>query len=171
MRVPPSIKRISQKHAAEKHDFGYQKDPHAKRARFTLLLHVFEMVLQRWVAYFVFCVALSQQSVSPKTDLPNILRSRVGTCANWADKSDLKTITALISVSHLQRTLFAKAPDRFHLFNGRELVCLPGYYRGLFKVFRWWRRLRAPFQPRQMPGIGPGDGTITHRPDQINEWD
>jgi hypothetical protein len=31
----------------KKHDFGDEKNPHAERARLALLLHVFEMVLQR----------------------------------------------------------------------------------------------------------------------------
>jgi hypothetical protein len=51
-----TIERVGQEHAAKEHDFRDQKYPHSQRARFTLLLHVLEMVLQRRVrGVFVSC--------------------------------------------------------------------------------------------------------------------
>jgi hypothetical protein len=42
--------------SAEEHDLGDQNDPHAERARFALLLHVFKVVLQRRMrGVFVSC--------------------------------------------------------------------------------------------------------------------
>src|SRR5204863_2107076 len=46
-RILRAIKRVSEEHATEEHDFGDEKHPHPERARFALLLHVFKMVLQR----------------------------------------------------------------------------------------------------------------------------
>jgi hypothetical protein len=48
-RILVAIQRVGEKHPTEKHYFGYQKYPHAERARFALLLHVLKVVLQRGV--------------------------------------------------------------------------------------------------------------------------
>ena len=61
-----TIERVGKKHPAKEHDFGDQKNPHAERASFALLLHVLEMVLQRRVACLVFvasCLPISQSMI------------------------------------------------------------------------------------------------------------
>jgi hypothetical protein len=61
-RILGTVKRIGEKHATKEHDFGSQKNPHAKRSRLALLLQILEVVLQRRVTGSVVrCdVALSQ---------------------------------------------------------------------------------------------------------------
>ena len=53
-RILIAIERVSEEHPTKKHDLGHEKHPHAERPRFTLLLHVLEMVLQRCVVRRVF---------------------------------------------------------------------------------------------------------------------
>ena len=46
-RILAAIERVSQEHAAEEHDLGNEKYPHAQRARLSLLLHILEVMAQR----------------------------------------------------------------------------------------------------------------------------
>ena len=55
-RILVAIDRVGQKQPAKEHDLSDEKNPHAQRAGFALLLHVLEMVLQRAVRPgFVCC--------------------------------------------------------------------------------------------------------------------
>ena len=48
-----TIERVDEEHSAEEHDLRNKKDPHSQRTRFTLLLEILKVMLQRRVMYFV----------------------------------------------------------------------------------------------------------------------
>ena len=53
-RILITIERIGQEHSAKEHNLSDEKHPHAERARFALLVHVLEVMLQRAVRGGVF---------------------------------------------------------------------------------------------------------------------
>src|SRR5258705_4813866 len=119
-------------------------------------------------------------SVTRNTHMPRVPASRVAPYSqNGAAalggfqrvrllRNSQPTSASLLALQLSVLKLFSELPDNLHLFRWSELVSFPRNNRRCFKILRWRRRLRPPFETRQVPGVSFGMFSIPHRPDKID---
>src|SRR6185503_16728893 len=76
--------------------------------------------------------------------------------------------TDLVQVKSNLFKFWFELTNNLSLFRGRKFVSFPRYDRRYFKILSWRRRLRAPFESRQVPRIRFSMLAVTHGPHEVD---